>query len=287
MPGRLLTDAKRERLNRFPENASREDIRTYFTLTHKDLSLVDQRRGDTNRIGFALQLLTLRYLGFIPDDIHSIHTSVVEFVSHQLDIPVVALSNYGSRTQTRTSHQQCIEGYLGYRSATRVDLEALSSWLVERAMEHDKPSLLFQLATAWLQRQKLVRVGITQLERRVVTARQAASQETFRRLQPILTSEHRTFLDGLLQNSPQYGSTPLTWLRRHATTNSPAAILNALAKLDLLNSKVAVRKWDVSSLNPNRVKFLAQFAKRASNQALQPGQTHTFLNTLGIAQSSR
>lgn len=269
MPGRILTDAERERFNRFPEDVSRDEIRTHFTLTHEDVSLVDQRRGASNRIGFALQLLTLRYLGFLPDDLHSIHTSVVEFVSHQLDVPVAALSRYGSRTQTRTSHQQCIEAYLGYRSTTRVDLETLSSWLVERAMEHDKPSLLFQLATAWLQRQKLVRIGLTQLERRVVTARQAAAQETFRRLQPILTSEHRLFLDGLLQNSPQYGSTLLTWLRRHATTNSPTAILNALAKLELLNRKVAMRQWDVSSLNPNRVKFLAQFAKRASNQALQ------------------
>lgn len=171
--------------------------------------------------------------------------------------------------QTRTSHQQRIESYLGYRSATSGDLEGLSSWLVERAMEHNKPSLLFQLAAEWLQRQKLVRIGITQLERRVVAARQAAYQETFRRLQPLLTTEHRTFLDGLLQNSSQYGSTPLTWLRRHATTNSPTAILNAIAKLDLLNGNAAVLKWDVSSLNPNRIKFLAQFAKRASNQALQ------------------
>lgn len=121
--GELLTDAERERLNRFPEDVSREDIRTHFTLTYEALSQVDQRRGDANRIGFALQLLTLRYLGFVSDDIHSIHTSVVEFVSHQLDIPVEALSSYGTRTQTRTSHQQRIESYLGYRSATSGDLE--------------------------------------------------------------------------------------------------------------------------------------------------------------------
>lgn len=56
MPGKILTDAERERLNRFPEDVSREDIRTHFTLTYEDLSLVDQRRGNTNRIGFALQL---------------------------------------------------------------------------------------------------------------------------------------------------------------------------------------------------------------------------------------
>jgi TnpA family transposase len=220
-------------------------------------------------LGFALQLLTLRYLGFIPDDLSSVPDSIVEFISHQLDIPTQVLSKYGRRMQTRTQHQQCIEQYLGFRSASQSDLEKLSAWLVERALEHDKPSLLLQLATAWLRQEKLVRIGITQLERRVVTARQTAYQETFRRLQSILTPERQTFLDSLLQNNPKYSGTPLTWLRRHATTNSPTAILNAIAKLDLLQQQAEVLTWNVSSLTPNRLKLLAQIAKRASNQTLQ------------------
>jgi hypothetical protein len=45
----------------------------------------------------------------------------------------------------------------------------------------------------------------------------------------------QVFLDSLLLYNPTIGSTALTWLRRYATTNSPEAILNAIAKLEFLN----------------------------------------------------
>jgi hypothetical protein len=48
----------------------------------------------------------------------------------------------------------------------------------------------------------------------------------------------------------------------------PKAVAAAIAKLEFLNIQ-NVPQWDVSSLNPNRLKFLAQMAKRSSNQALQ------------------
>lgn len=60
----------------------------------------------------------------------------------------------------------------------------------------------------------------------------------------------------------------LAWLRRPATTNSPAAILNAIEKIRYLRTQ-QVPQWDLSSLNPNRVKFLAHLAKKSTNQALQ------------------
>ena len=64
------------------------------------------------------------------------------------------------------------------------------------------------------------------------------------------------------------GLTPLTWLRRHATTNSPNSILNALKKLTFLEEQ-NVPSWDLSCLNPNRIKFLASLASKSSNHALK------------------
>lgn len=75
-------------------------------------------------------------------------------------------------------------------------------------------------------------------------------------------------MDQLLLPSPNLGTTPLTWLRRSATVNSPPAILNALAKLTFLR-KQDVTNWDVTRLNPNRLKFLAQLGKKSTTQALQ------------------
>lgn len=268
MPGRILTAAERERLDRFPEEISHQDILTHFTLSPMDKQFIGERRGEHNRLGVALQLMALRYLGFCPKELNSVPTSVVNYVAKQLEVSPGILSAYGTRDQTRTSHLQEIQVYLGFRQAKPEDLEMLAKWLVERAMEHDKPTLLLQLAAQKLQASKIVRIGITRLEQMVATARQLAHKETFQRLEPLLTQERQVFLDSLLLYNPTIGSTALTWLRRHATTNSPGAILNAIAKLEFLNIQ-NVPQWDVSSLNPNRLKFLAQMAKRSSNQALQ------------------
>jgi len=69
MPGQLFTDAERRRLGGFPAQVSHEDLVTYYTLTRSDRGQVNQYADEASRLGFALQLGTLRYLGFCPDDL--------------------------------------------------------------------------------------------------------------------------------------------------------------------------------------------------------------------------
>ena len=105
--------------------------------------------------------------------------------------PPGALALYGRRIPTRTMHLQQVQAYLGFRKALPLDLYALTLWLVERALEHDKPTLLLQLACDELHRERIVRPGLTRLERLVATARQQAHEETFRQLAPLLTDERK------------------------------------------------------------------------------------------------
>ncbi len=69
MPGRVFTDSERKRLDAFPSEIAELDLIRYFTLSGSDLEFVKKQRGDHNRLGFALQLCGLRYLGFCPDDL--------------------------------------------------------------------------------------------------------------------------------------------------------------------------------------------------------------------------
>jgi hypothetical protein len=69
MPIGFLTDADRDRLNRFPTDVAPADLLAYFTLSEADLELVQTHRGDHNRLGFALKLAGLRFQGFAPDDL--------------------------------------------------------------------------------------------------------------------------------------------------------------------------------------------------------------------------
>jgi hypothetical protein len=268
MPGSFLTDAERDRLRRYPSDVPPEDLAAYFTLSDRDLIQVRRQRGGPNRLGFALQLCTLRYLGFMPDALHSVPPAVLAHLAQQVGGPPDSFTAYGERPHTRTDHLQDVMAYLDFRKARPGDLRSLKAWLVERALEHDRPTLLLQLACEKLRTDRIVRPGPTRLERLVVTARQEAQHETFRLLTPLLSGECRALLDGLLIPDASRAGTTLAWLRRAAVSNSPKAILHNIERLEFLR-RAGVARWVIGGLSPNRLKRLAQVARRATGQALQ------------------
>ena len=166
VPIGFLSDAGRERLDGFPAQIVPGDIETYFTLSRADRRQVPRTASPANRLGFALQLGTLRFLGFCPDDLSTVPEAVVAFVARQLDVAPGELARYGRRGQTRTEHLRQIRRYLGFRKATAGDLAQLEDWLVDRALEHDRPTLLLRLACEHLLGLRIERPGITHLERR-------------------------------------------------------------------------------------------------------------------------
>jgi len=83
-----------------------------------------------------------------------------------------------------------------------------------------------------------------------------------------LSDDTKTLLDGLLVPDASRGGTALTWLRRAAVSNSPKAILRNIEKLEFLKG-AGIARWALGGLSPNRLKRLAQIARRATGQALQ------------------
>jgi hypothetical protein len=268
VPVRLFTDAERERLNRFPRDISPADLLAFFALSDDELELIGDRRGDHNRLGFGLQLKTLPYLGFVPDDLGSAPARVVSYLALQLSAPSDALQQYGDREHTRTDHLQEIQARLGFRDASQHELAMHTTWLLDRALEHDRPIVLFHHACQWLLQERLVRPGVTRIERLVATIRERAQQETHRRLGTLLTPTLRDGLDALLQPTSTTGRTPLSWLQREATALTPRAILDEIEKLNYVRA-LGADVWQLNSLTPNRRKLLAGIGRRSTNQALQ------------------
>jgi len=161
-----------------------------------------------------------------------------------------------------------IFSYLGFKKAGDQELNNLKKWLIQRALEHDKSILLLQLACEKLYKDKIIRPGITRLERIVTRARNRATKETFLQLKPILTAKLKKILDGLLLINPSMEYTSLTWLRKRSTSNSAKEIVTAVEKIKYLR-KINVDKWDLSCLNPNRQKVLSKIGRKATNQYLQ------------------
>src|SRR2546430_6861105 len=190
------------------------------------------------------------------------------FLARQLKVDPSVLQDYGKRRMTRRVHFNAVLHHLGFRRVQIEDHEQIVEWLTERALEHDKPTLLFHMICERLKQQQMIRPAVTTLERWVGTARMQAHHESLRRLQPLLTPERVTLLDSLLITEEDKGKTQLSRFRQPAISNTPTALLSTLGKFVTLQSW-SVDAWEMSALNPNRQKFLARLGRKYTVQALR------------------
>ena len=116
MATRVFSDEELARLRGFPEITAEELVR-FFTLSAADAEFVDPGRGRSakDRLGLAVQLCSLPWLGFVPDDVTTAPAVAVERLARRLGVDPGELGSYGQREQTRTDHVGMVSRYLGWR----------------------------------------------------------------------------------------------------------------------------------------------------------------------------
>lgn len=126
MATQVFADEELERLRGFPE-VGRDELFRFFTLTPADVAFVDpgRGRGPADRLGLAVTLCTLPWLGFVPDKVSAAPPVVVARLADQLGVDPDALRSYGRRAKTRTEHLRLVAKYLGWRLPTTLELKEL------------------------------------------------------------------------------------------------------------------------------------------------------------------
>jgi hypothetical protein len=105
MPADFLSDEQVSGYGRFTGAPSRSDLERYFFLDDADLSLVNKRRPATHRLGFAVAVGTVRFLGAFLTDPLETPTEVVEYVAAQLGIgDLSCFAAYAERAKTPYEH---------------------------------------------------------------------------------------------------------------------------------------------------------------------------------------
>lgn len=87
-----------------------------FHLDEADKEFIGKSRGDHNRLGIALQIGCVRFLGTFLTDMNHIPSGVRHFTARQLGIrDITVLAEYGQRENTRREHAALIRQHYQYR----------------------------------------------------------------------------------------------------------------------------------------------------------------------------
>jgi hypothetical protein len=129
---RFVTAGQVAAYGRFVGPPSVEELERFFFLDDAHHGLVAKRRGDASRLGFALQLTTVRFLGTFLNDPIDVPSAVLDFVAEQLEIAGPScVKAYMTREMTRFEHRWEISEKGGRRDFAEV-VDELSRWIDRR-----------------------------------------------------------------------------------------------------------------------------------------------------------
>lgn len=98
----LLTPLERAEILGLPEDS--DGIAALCRIDEADMSLIRQRRGDANRLGFAVHLCLLRGPGIALSADAAPPVAVLAQLASNLAVSPDVWSEYGAREETRQEH---------------------------------------------------------------------------------------------------------------------------------------------------------------------------------------
>ena len=269
MPVSFLSQPQERRYGRFDGEPTADQLARYFHLDDTDKAFIRSRRGDHMRLGVALQLGAVRYLGTFLDDLTEVPPRVSAFVGKQIGVaPGANITAYQS-SQWRWRHEKEIRDRYGYQGFNDPFLQfRLNRWLYALCWTGtDRPSVLFDRSIAWLLANKVLLPGLTVLERAVARVRSRANERLWQRLTMQVTLEQRARLEQLLVVTETNRTSPLDRLRDGPVLQSPAELGRAIERLEEVQS-IAAGLPSLDRLPPSRITTLARFANAAKAQAV-------------------
>ena len=260
----FLSDDQVAAYGRFVGPPERTELERFFFLDDADRALVVRRRGDHNRLGFSLQLGTVRFIGMFLADPLDVPPVVVDYLAGQLGVAdASSVKRYAERQSTQWEHAAEIRQVYGYRDFTgEGPQQEVRAFIAARSWTRTEgPRALFDQAVAWLREQKILLPGPSILARLVTEIRAAESD----RLHQVIASAAVTSdpglprrLTGLLEISEGSRVSELERLRRAPARASAPQMVRSLDRASEVLA-IGAGRADLAGVPVNRVEALARY----------------------------
>jgi TnpA family transposase len=124
-PRQLLSPQARAAL--FDPPTDVRAIARHYTFSIEDVTLIQQRRRNANRLGFAVHLAYLRFPGRVLGPKETPPAHMLAFLADQLQIDPNDFGEYAQRGETRREHLAELQAYLGVQPFGRQDYRTMRS----------------------------------------------------------------------------------------------------------------------------------------------------------------
>lgn len=248
----------------FADKPTRPELERFFFLDDEDRKLIAKRRGDHSRLGFAVQICTVRYVGLFLDDPLAVPWSVVEHLAEQLEIEDVScVKEYTERLKTAYEHAWEIREAYGYHPyEDHAQGRKFRAFLHGRAWTHaEGPTALFDHAVGWLRRHRVLLPGVSVLARQVSEVRAIAEKRLHTTVAKAAARADAALpgdLVATLKTPEGKRYSELERLRRPPTRTTGTAMKSALQRVDEI-SAFQLGRLKLSQIPPNRLSSLAKY----------------------------
>ncbi len=286
MPVDFLNDDQVAAYGGYLGEVEEADLQRYFFLDDEDRRHVDRRRRSANRLGYAVQLCSVRAVGRFLLDPRDVPPGASAYIAAQLGlVDTSSLDRYARRGQTHRAHTGEIQRLYGYRefAETRTVFEV---WLESRAWNRgDGPKALFDAGWQWLREKRVLLPGITTLTRLVASTREKSTERLWGTLSALLDPAQAARLDEVLEVADDGRVSTLERLRkgpRRVSGQQMRVSLERVAEIENLG----FAGFDTSAVPPRRVLELARYGLSGKATLLRRHPRDRRLATLLAAVSS-
>jgi TnpA family transposase len=238
LPANFLNHQQRSYYGRFAGEPSENDLARYFYLDETDLAYVNKKRNDNTKLGFALQLTTVRYLGTFLNDPIDVPETVLLTITRQLKIKNSnVVKDYNDRTLQRRHADEIREQY-GYVEITnpRIGIR-LTRWLYNLCwIGSERPTILFERTKIWLLAHKVLLPTCIQLERYISRLKSRVERHLWESIVRHISPEQKASLGKLLETPEGEHSSLLMLLRKNPVRRSSRSLKEALERINSIRN---------------------------------------------------
>jgi TnpA family transposase len=267
----LLTTDQRNLLMEIPEDDWIGG--TYYTFSNQDLEIINKRRREENRLGFAVQMAVLRYPGWSYTHVKNIPDSVKRYIAKQIKADPSSLSLYPQRENTLWDHLKEIRSEYGFITFTLKEYRMTFKHLYQLALENGDAIHLLHESIDFLRNNRVILPAITTLERMVWEARAMAEKKIFNTVSQSLSDDQKEKLEEIItsQHQSETNKTILGWLKEPPGHPSPETFLKVIERLEYIRG-MKLGNIKVSHLHRNRLLQLSRLGSRYEPYAFRDFQ---------------